>query len=69
MARPKAKIDDPLMTVSEIAEMFKVTSYTVRVWLRRGDIKAIQVNTHWRARRSDVEAYANQKYGDGSEDS
>lgn len=64
----RATKTDPFMSPTDIAEMFGVTPYTVRVWLREGQIEgAVQINKRWRIRRSAVEAFANQKHGDDSD--
>lgn len=65
----KQKEIDPLMTPADIAKMFGVTQYTVRLWLRDGKLEgARMINSRWRVRRSIVEAFANQKYGDDEEE-
>lgn len=44
--------------------MFEVTSYTVREWIRSGDILASKVDGVWTIKYSDVVAYANRRYGE-----
>jgi excisionase family DNA binding protein len=57
-------LDDPLLTVAEVADIFKVSTYTVREWIERGHFKATKVGTRWRIPKSEVVRYANERYGD-----
>lgn len=55
---------DPLLTVNTVAKMFGVTTYTVRLWLREGKLQGVKLNNErWRVRQSEVERFANVKYG------
>lgn len=56
--------NDPLLTVSQVANIFQVTKATVRLWLNNDKIQGIKVNTHWRIRQSEVTRLANQLYGE-----
>lgn len=54
-----------LYTTKEIAEMFSVTTETVRAWIANGTLPAIQLpgtRGKWRVRREDAIAFANSKY-------
>ncbi len=55
--------DDPLMTPKEVAELFRVTPYTVRVWLKDGDLVGIRFNNQWRIRKSEVAKFAERNFG------
>lgn len=60
---------DKLMTVHEVAAMFQVTPATVRIWLNDSDPRSLQgirisKQRAWRVYTSEVNRYANQKYGD-----
>lgn len=57
-------LSDPFLSSDKVAEMFDVTGYTARLWLRDGLIRGIKVNGRWKARRSEVMKFANEKYGD-----
>jgi putative resolvase len=46
-------------TTDEVAEMFSVTNYTVRDWIREGKLKAVKINGYWRISRDSLEDYAN----------
>lgn len=55
---------EELYTVPQIAKMFQVTPYTVRVWLKSGDMRGIKVgNGRWRVTRQELVRVANVKYG------
>lgn len=54
---------DPLLTVTQVAEIFQVTKGTVRSWLNDDKLKGVKVNTHWRIRQSEVARFANEMYG------
>jgi excisionase family DNA binding protein len=63
--KDRSFVNDPLLTVSQVADIFQVTKATVRLWLNDGSkLKGIKVNTHWRIRQSEVTRFANQLYGD-----
>lgn len=66
----KTPSPDDLMTVGEIAKMFKVKPATVRLWIRRpvNPLPAVKVGDHghYRVRRHAVESLAQTKYGDKS---
>jgi excisionase family DNA binding protein len=57
-------IDDPLLTVTQVAGIFQVTKGTVRLWLNDKKLKGTKLNTHWRIRKSEVARFANDLYGD-----
>lgn len=57
-------LSDPFLSSDKIAELFDVTGYTARGWLREGLIKGIKVNGRWKARKSEVMKFANEKYGE-----
>jgi excisionase family DNA binding protein len=57
-----AEVEDPFMSTVSIAEMFDVTPYTVRQWVREGKLKATKVNRSWKVRRSEAVRFANEKY-------
>lgn len=46
----------PYLTVSEVAKLVKVTSKTVRQWIRAGRLPAIRVGRTIRVRREALEA-------------
>lgn len=58
-------LNNPFYNVRDIATLFKVTEATVRKWINEGLIDDC-INPGgkgWRARRSDVMAFGQRKYG------
>lgn len=49
-------------TTNEVAEIFKVTTETVRRWIDDGDLKAASFNGRWRIREKDLVEFSNQKF-------
>jgi excisionase family DNA binding protein len=60
---------DELLTVGQVAIIFQVTNYTVRVWLKEGKLNGIKVagasRGHWRISRREVLRLATETYGSG----
>lgn len=58
-----------ILRVSEVAKIFEVTPYTVRLWLREGILEGIKPEgtKAWRIPRESVEKLVNQKYGGNNE--
>lgn len=52
-----------LVTTKWVADMFSVTTETVRDWITRGHIKGRLINGYWRVEKKSVIDYANRKYG------
>ena len=51
-----------LFKPQEIALMLKVTPFTVRDWIRKGNLKAIRVGPKlWRVREEDLQEYLKQQ--------
>ena len=48
---------DPLLTVSEVATLMRVSNMTVYRMIKSGQLGAIRVGKNYRIRRSDVERY------------
>ena len=44
-----------LMTVSQVAEEFQVTTQTIRNWIDHGTLPAVKIGRAFRVRREDVE--------------
>ena len=57
-------LDDNFMTVDQVAEVFQVTPYTVRVWCKAKKIRAAKIGKQWRIQRSAVQAFAQKQFGD-----
>ena len=51
------------LTIAEAAERLKITSYTLRMWIKRGKIAAVKQGAagpgrrEWRVRSADVQAF------------
>jgi excisionase family DNA binding protein len=46
-----------LLTVSEVADMFRVSSMTVYRLIRNGELPAVRVGRSYRVREDDLQAY------------
>lgn len=44
-------------TTKEIAQRYGVTTTSVRVWIRRGELPAIQIGNSYRIKQSDLELF------------
>jgi excisionase family DNA binding protein len=63
MTHPPIDLTQPLMTVSQIASIFQVSKYTVREWIKSGELEAAKFGREWRASREEVTAFARRRYG------
>ncbi len=50
-------VEDPLMTVAEVARYCSVSPSTVKTWLRKGQLPSIHVISDARIRRSDLNKF------------
>lgn len=48
-------ISDEVLTVQEVARLFKVSRVTVWRWCQQGTLPAFKVGRGWRMRRGEVE--------------
>ena len=48
-------MEDPFVTVPEIAGELGVTEVSVRTWIRQGRLRAIKAGRSYRVRRSDLD--------------
>ena len=55
MADPQ--FDEPLLTVSEVAGLMRVSNMTVYRLIKSGQLAAIRVGKNYRLRRRDIERY------------
>jgi excisionase family DNA binding protein len=46
----------PLLTVTEVAEEFQVTTQTIRNWIEGGALPAAKIGRSYRLRREDVDS-------------
>jgi len=57
-------MEDPFLTVAEVAEVLKLNPETVRNWINRGELPAIHVGPRIRVKRSDFNRLIEQGYSD-----
>jgi excisionase family DNA binding protein len=58
-----AELDDPLLTVAEVAGLLKLNPQTIRNWIDQGSLPAVRVGPRRvRIRRSDLERVLEQGY-------
>ena len=58
---------DKIFTVKEVADIFQVTEYTVREWLKDEKLVGFKIPGHqWRINEAEVRKFANQQYGEAS---
>lgn len=59
--------NDRYLKISSVAEMFDVSAYTVREWLKSGKIQGVKLNGRWRILKSEAVKLANTEYGGASD--
>lgn len=57
----KSYVGEPLLTVSEVASMMRVSNMTVYRLIKAGDLPALRVGKNYRIRASDVERYLDER--------
>jgi excisionase family DNA binding protein len=58
------EVDDPLYTVREVADICKVTPWTVvNLWIKGEKLKATKVGSRWRIPKSELVKFLNERYG------
>lgn len=50
-------LDEPLLTVGEVATLMRVSNMTVYRLIKAGQLAAIRVGKNYRIRRSDIQRY------------
>ena len=48
---------DPLLKIEDVARELSVHPETVRVWIRKRELKAVALNRTYRIRRSDLDEF------------
>ncbi|MFN5309558.1 MAG: helix-turn-helix domain-containing protein [Candidatus Kapaibacterium sp.] len=61
--KPTPKIDETLLTVSEVCDVFKVSRQSISAWRRAGKLKAHKVGYLVRFKKSDIDAMLNNGKG------
>jgi excisionase family DNA binding protein len=51
-----------LLTVSEVAEMLRVSDMTVYRLIKAGDLRALQIGKSYRLREEDVDAFLSSRF-------
>ena len=54
-------IDDPILTIDEVAKYLRVSERTVYDWAQRGEIPSGKIGTVWRFKKSEIENWVNDK--------
>lgn len=59
-------LENPYLTVPEVAKIFAVKNATVTLWLRDGRIEGHKLpdSGRWRILKSEVQRFAQQMYGE-----
>lgn len=60
---PDKPEDNKLYTTLQVAQLFSVTTETVRDWIKDGKLVGVVVGGRYRVRRRDLISFANHKYG------
>ena len=53
--------DEALLDTAEVARYLKVHPKTIVNMVERGELKAYKVGRHWRYRKSDIDAYLEER--------
>ncbi len=54
---PGSSMEEPLLTVGEVASVMRVSNMTVYRLIKSGQLAAIRVGKNYRIRRGDVDRY------------
>ena len=58
---PGRDLEDPLLTVGEVAQLMRVSNMTVYRLIKSGQLAAIRVGKNYRIRRNDVSRYLDER--------
>lgn len=50
----------PFLTPQEVSALLRVSVYTVRRWIKDGDLPAYKIGRGWRIREADIDRWLNQ---------
>lgn len=57
--------DERMLTVEQVADIFNVTTYTVRSWLKEGRLEGFKLsNKRWRIPYTSMREFANKLHGE-----
>lgn len=51
-------------TTEQVAEMFEISNYTAREWMRTGKIKGHKFHGYWRVSEEELRRFANEMIGE-----
>ena len=54
-------IDDPILTIDEVAKYLRVSERTVYDWAHKGEIPAGKIGTVWRFKKSEIEKWVDHR--------
>jgi len=54
-------IDDPILTIDEVAKYLRVSERTVYDWAQRGEIPSGKIGTVWRFKKTEIENWVNDR--------
>lgn len=57
MAKPTSIMQEPLMTIDQVAEMCRVSEKTVRRWIASAELPAAKLGNQWRIRPRDLDDF------------
>lgn len=57
MAKPTSLMQEPLMTIDQVAEMCRVSEKTVRRWIASAELPAAKLGNQWRIRPRDLDDF------------
>ena len=58
---PGRDLEDPLLTVGEVAQLMRVSNMTVYRLIKSGQLAAVRVGKNYRIRRRDVARYLDER--------
>jgi excisionase family DNA binding protein len=61
--KPKPKIDETLLTVAEVCDLFKVSRQSISSWRRNNKLQAQKIGYLVRFKKSDIDAILNNGKG------
>ena len=56
-AKGAVRVQDRLLTVDEVARELRVSTGSIRAWLRQGHMRGFKIGKFWRVREQDLRDY------------
>lgn len=66
MQDEQAEVEMVFYTVTEVADIMRVTADTVRSWIHEERLPAFKAGRSWRVRKSDLSTFVSAHYGDST---